>query len=300
VGLQLAPDRGIDADGDGADDQSDADSVAILATIGPRLVLRTNAARYEALRFSVDFGALVATSGDARSGPVLEVGIERQVGSLFVGDGRAVPSHGTGLGFSLGVHLQQGLGDAAEHRAAFVSVTSGLELGAPLPRGPRPRRTRPNIEHTFSGNVDAGLSVGDRGGAGASVELGVGFPISDVLAIEAHGAATVLGRTEGGDPTVFYAALGGVRAPRFFPIFVQVLAGYAFGFGTQPLDVGDGAVLDIQAGLQLTNVFGCGVGVFAAAHQRFGLSSDNDGLALVGVTLGVRHDSLVGAATCEP
>jgi hypothetical protein len=300
AGIQLRPDRGVDEDGDGADDASDPDAVSLVATAGPRLVLRTNAARYEAIRLSVDFGALVVLAGDARSGPVVAIGVERQVGTLYVGEGYTRASHGTALGVTLGVHAQQGLGDAGEHRAIFVSATSGLELGAPLPDGRRPRRVRPTVEHTFSGAVGGGLSLGERGGAGGALELGVGFPIGEWLAIETRADAMLLGRTETGDPTVFFAALGGLRAPRFFPVFVQALAGYAWGFGTEPLEIGQGAVLDLQAGLQLSDVFGCGLGTFAAVHNRFGLSARNEGLAFVGFVLGIRHDSLLGAATCEP
>jgi hypothetical protein len=282
-----------------ASDGSEPDGLAaFLVTGGPRFTLFTEPARHEAFRLGLDAGALAVVDGVGSSGPIIEVSLERQAGNLLRGSGRPRPTHGTAIELGLAFRYQQGLGEASDYRAFLVSTYAGTELFSRLPEGTPPRRTKPKLQYTFSAASSVGISLGELGtGAGGLVQLGVGFPLGKWLALEIASDAMLLGQEEA-DPATVYTIVGGIRTPRWFFLFVEVLAGYSFVLAPSPQAIDSGPVLDIVAGAQLPNVFGCGFGVTVGPATRIGLGDGTSGWAMIGGQIGMRYDNLIRAADC--
>jgi hypothetical protein len=273
---------------------------AFVVSAGPRFTLFTEPARHEGFRLGLDAGALLVVDGVGTSGPLVEVSIERQAGTLFRGSGLPRPAHGTAVEAGVALRVQQGLGEASDYRAVLLSAFAGVELLSRLPEGAPPRRTRPSLEYTFSVVGSGGASLigdTDAGGAGGLVQLGVGFPLGKWLSLELAVDAMTLGQNEA-DPSVGYSFLGGIRAPRWFFLFAEVLAGYTFVLGPDPRGVDSGPILDILLGAQLPDAFGCGFGITVGPMTRVGLGGGTDGWLYIGGQLGLRYDNLIRAAEC--
>jgi len=284
--------RGMASDGTSEDGLE-----ALVVTGGPRFTLFTEAARHEGFRLGIDAGALVVVDGVGSSGPILEFSLERQAGNLFRGHGQPRPEHGRAIELGLALRYQQGLGDASDYRAVIVSTYAGMELLSRLPDGTPPGRRRPKLEYTFFGAIAGGFSPGESAGAGGLLQIGLGFPFGKWLALELVADAMILGQNEA-DPSTVYSFLGGLRTPRWFFLFVEVLAGYSAVIGPEPQGVSSGPILDIVAGMQVPDVFGCGFGVQAGPLTRIGLGDGTGGWTFIGLQLGMRYDNLIRAAEC--
>ncbi|RLB57226.1 MAG: hypothetical protein DRJ42_01090 [Deltaproteobacteria bacterium] len=270
---------------------------AFVVTAGPRFTLFTEPARHEAFRLGLDAGALLIVDGVGASGPMVEVSLERQAGNLFRGRGSPRPAHGTAIELGIALRYQQGLGAASDYRAFLVSTYMGFEVLSRLPEGAPPRRTRPKVEYILSASGAAGSSLGDLAGAGGLAQLGLGFPVGEWLVLELAADAMILAQPEA-DPSVVYSLLGGLRSPRWFPIFAEVLAGYSAVLGPQPRGLDSGPILDIVVGGQFPNAFGCGFGLTMGPVTRIGLGGGTSGWAFVGGQIGMRYDNLIRAAEC--
>ncbi len=288
-------DDGVDGDGDGRDDQDTANPKALLFTGGPRLALFTEPARREAWRFGLSGGYLLAIDGGS-DGPVLEAAVERQAGTLLV-DGPDA-GHGLGHDVALGVRVQQGLGDASGYRALLVSATYATELFVRLPDGERPRRTRPDVEYTLSGELLVGTGFA-RGGFGYGVGLAAGLPFGRLIELRARGEALGLGGSDEHEGGTLYSALGGLRLSRWYLPWAEVLAGWTHAFGTAAIE--PTVVLEFAGGMQFPNAFGCGLGLVVGQRARLGLGdSDQKRFGTLLFTLGVSHDNLIRASQCWP
>jgi len=302
LGYQVAADAGRDDDGDGRDDDNRENHRALLLVVGPRIVLHTEAARSEAWRVEASGGWLGVLTGDGSSGPIAELAFGRQVGSFTVDHSMA--GHGTGTEAALTLRLQQGFGGASDYRALLVGATLATEMWARLPEGSRPRRTRPDVEHTFGGGIDMGVAMRENASSfvpGAS--LYVGLPFGRVIEARAQAELFHVGGEENRDGADVVAFLGGVHLGRWFPVFLEVLGGYGLTASTRPGPVGDSGLFEITAGLQLPNLLGCGVGQFVGQRTRVELGSVPEGrerLVVVGAVIGLSYDSLVRAAECWP
>lgn len=271
-------DAGVDADGDGRDDDNTGGISSLLLTAGPRVRLLNDRARPTSFwELDVGIGGMAAT-GAGDSGAVAEAG-------LSLGNDVA----------RLGARYVQGALDAADHRAALAWFALGFGGGPQYSYGAGCDfvRSDPSTSIPFAIGIHAILS-----GWGLADELGYLVP---GLAIEVpyylRYPVDAVARWDfqvypagDRDAEVHQSGLLGARVA--IPIageqstqhlLAQVQLGYSLVTGTEPRDIESGPIVDAGAGYALLTAR---EGLFARVHARFGIGGDNRDLAAIYVTVG--------------
>jgi hypothetical protein len=182
----------------------------------------------------------------------------------------------------------------------FLTLGYATEWGVPLPGGDPPPRLRPEVEYTLSLDGSWVLGLNDEGrGTAAAVGANLGLPFGSLLELRARADLLMFAHVDGQGATQL-TTLAGLRAGRWFPVFLEVSVGYGASLGSAPNRLGSGVVLDAFAGVHMANLLDCGVGGYFGVRYRDGLGERNDALRATFLTVGVDYDNLVGARECHP
>lgn len=240
--------REVDVDLDHRGDTARHSFNGSIVSASLRLRLFSDEVNQEAWLFEAGGGWLVDHDAvNTRDGAVAQIAIGRQIGGIL-GLG------GAGFHVSLLLAGTQGFGDAQDFRLLSVVLRLGQEY---MPREPlnmdQPWHTA-SFDYVFGGRVDlVGVQAGKGGGTGVGTgfALAFGLPFERMFEPRVEAGFFWLGTFADRDVPLVYTTTGGIRLrlTEEMPLFVQLMGGWEFSFGTIPKQFDDGPIVEVSTGL---------------------------------------------------
>ena len=292
--------RRLDLDGDGKIDQQ-ADSRRTLAFSGNlRLLYWLDPLFGRAWTAEAGVGYMRVLDGVAASGPFAEL----TLGGLFSGvyglglihdPARPQPYYvGRRWDMGVGLKLQQGLGPAMPYQAIMATFWFGDgQIGVPSPAALRGARD-PAFDYTFGfGWSFLGFNVSRRFAGSFLPQFGFVFGVPFFVSqVELMTKVDFLYMGIIGRNFLFqYGGVMGLRVNQLgpLPLYLEAGGGYAFSFGTEPLDIGAGLVGEAGTGLRWVS---CELAGTVGFRGRFGLAPENRDLRMLTLAVSLEFDSV--------
>lgn len=241
-------------------------------------------------------GYAFTTGGRADGGPFVSLSVVRSVGAFV--------TEGTSLNLALAATVLQGVGSLSDVRAFTLGLRVGPSFNAHAPRDVATSARPASFHYTLGLRwYMLGLAFGRMDAVAASPGGALQFGVPVVRWFEPFAQVDMAYWSRGpknDDPApLTFSLMGGVRVRMngLAPLYVSALAGYQVAAGRSPRGFGDGAVMDLGFGLNITT---CGGSFQFGAHYRRGLSHEADDFNALMLVMGITFGSLTGSVGEAP